>query len=230
MEGRDKDMKTIDWDATREAVLSLPALSRDENNNFWDSIRDETEVELFLENLEEEYQQRRKQQDAEQNQEIYKQGPSLISPSIYSWLEPFWKLPHSERVRRLSAMGALRPLLDEYAPPKDRLAFLEQHRDTLLEGMELEHIVKDPQGDILGRDLKEHLSKSPVMMAYLNEDDIDVNDRYSIQVIPYAGNQLGRALLMEWNRYKAGRAMYEEFLFKSGKLGLRYSDTVLPPK
>jgi hypothetical protein len=217
--------KQIDWDATREAVLSLPPLTRDESTNFWESIRDETQVELFLENLDEEFQRRKLQHEQEQNQEPSNQGPlSLISPAIYSWLEPFWELPHAERVRRLSAMGVLRPLLDEYADPKDRLAFLEQHRDTLLEGLELEHIVKDPNGDILGSDLKEQLSKSTSMMTYLNEDDIDENDRYSIQIIPYAGNQVGRALLMEWNRYKAGRAMYEEYLFKSGKLGLRYSD------
>ena len=125
-----------------------------------------------------------------------------------------------EKVRRLTALGSLRLILDEQAVPKQRRAFLERHADKLLEGLELEHIVQDPNGPITGSDLQKVASI----------DDVDASDRFSIRKLPYGSDERGRVLLQEWNFYKANRARYEEHLFKQGKLGLRYNDRTYEPK
>ena len=183
------EIHDIDWDATRQAMLAVPPTSKDESQEFWDSLRDQTQVEIFLENL---------CPQGEHDEE--------------GMLSPFWNLPHSEQVRRLTALGSLRPLLDEYADPEHRRAFLERHVDKLLEGVPLEHIVKDPKGAIAGSDL----------MKIATIQDVDENDRFSIQKLPYGSDEKGRMMLAEWNRHKAGRARYEEHMFREGKLGLRY--------
>lgn len=185
----DDSMESIDWTATREALLSVPPTTREESNQFWDSIRDEGQAEIFLQDLEEQ-----------------KEGESLA---------PFWNLTHAEQVERLAAIGTMRPLLDEYANKQQRLKFLDRHADKLLEGLELEHIVMDPKGPITSADLQ-NMSTMRGMEG----------DRFSIQKLPYGSNEKGRLLFAEWNRHKAGRARYEEHMFKEGKLGLRYSDEI----
>lgn len=188
------DLDNIDWAATRDALLAIPPTSEDESREFWDSIRDQTQAEIFLENL----------------------SPKGEEDSLL----PFWNLSYSDKVRRLTALGSLRPILDEYADPKERRAFLERHADKLLEGLELEHIVQDPNGPITGSDLQKVASI----------DDVDASDRFSIRKLPYGSDERGRVLLQEWNFYKANRARYEEHLFKQGKLGLRYNDRTYEPK
>jgi hypothetical protein len=186
---QDESLDQIDWDATRVALLSVPPMTRNESNVFWESIRDQTQAEIFLENLSQE-------------------GESTLAP--------FWQLPPEERVRRLTALGGLRPLLDEYSDDARRLAFLERHTDKLLEGLELEHIVMDPKGPITGEEL--------LKLTSLRE--IDENARYSVQALPYGSNEWGRVLFSEYNRHKVGRARYEERLFKEGKLGLSYKQGI----
>jgi hypothetical protein len=182
------DLDDIDWAATRDALLAIPPTTEDESQEFWDSIRDQTQAEIFLENL----------------------SPNGNDDS----LQPFWNLSYAEKVRRMTALGSLRPILDEYADPEQRRAFLDRHADKLLEGLDLEHIVQDPNGPITGSDLQKLSSV----------DDVDASDRFSIRKLPYGSDEKGRLLLKEWNLYKANRARYEELLFKQGKLGLRYND------
>ena len=186
---KDESLDQIDWDATRVALLSVPPMTRDASDEFWESIRDQTQAEIFLENL---------------------------SHKGESNLSLFWELPQEERVRRLTALGGLRPLLDEYADNSKRLAFLERHADKLLEGLELEHIVEDSKGPITGAEL----------LKLTSLRDLDENARYSVKTLPYGSNERGRLLFSEYNRHKVGRARYEERLFKEGKLGLRYSEGV----
>ena len=187
------DMDDIDWEATRDALLALPPTSEDESKDFWDSISDQTQAEIYLENL-------------------TQSGDDLLLP--------FWKLSHEERVRRLVALGSLRPILDEYADPDHRHSFLQRHADKLLEGLPLEHIVHDANGPIAGADLRK-------ISAI---EDVDDSDHFSIQKLPYESDKKGRALLSEWNHYKANRARFEEHLFKKGRLQLRYRDGILGRK
>jgi hypothetical protein len=65
---------------------------------------------------------------------------------------------------------------------------------------------------------------------------VSSSDRFRLEIRPYlsAGDGAGavsadeksRALFKAWNEHKAGRARYEEQLFRTGRLGLRYSDEV----
>ena len=63
----------------------------------------------------------------------------------------------------------------------------------------------------------------------LDEQEMaDKDARYSIKMIPYGTDEFGttrneraRALHRAWNIQKAGKARYEEYLFKTGKVGLK---------
>jgi hypothetical protein len=65
----------------------------------------------------------------------------------------FWSLNYDDQLERLLNPGALRPLLDEYTSESDRTKFLQRHGGTLLAGVELEHLVEDPESPIRYGDL-----------------------------------------------------------------------------
>lgn len=177
----------IDFTATREALLAVPPIdSRAESDSFWDALQDERTAVAWLEQHSEEHL------------------PAAAAPWIPSG---FWKLSESEQVERLLNLGALRPLLDEYATPTGRAAFLQEHLRTLLTGVPMEHFVRDEYG--------------PIEASEIGEKE----GRYSMEKQAYGENT--NELLQAWNQQKAGRAKYEERLFQTGRLGLRYSD-VLP--
>mmetsp|Transcript_21359 Transcript_21359/g.46549 ORF Transcript_21359/g.46549 Transcript_21359/m.46549 type:complete len:694 (+) Transcript_21359:155-2236(+) len=185
----------VDMAATREALLSEPPMTRDESDAFWSNIRDETQAEIFLSNLR------------------IKTG-SDSDESVATFLQ----LPHDVQVRRLVDLGTLRPLFDEYTPESVRLSFLRRYADVLLDGAEVEHLVSDPKGPITSDDL----AGDATLL-----DEADRGTRFRIEKIKYgtdefgtASSQRGRMLYRAWNEQKAGRARYEEAMFKKGKLGL----------
>lgn len=204
--GDDDDGTTVDWEETRHALLDAPPMTREDNEEFWNAIRDETQAEIWLSTLQQ-------QQDE-------------------GVLAPFWKLPHGEQVQRLVALTQLRPIVDEYATTTTREAFMERHANKLLEGLDLEHLVLDSNGPISGGDLlKKWSNNHAAHAAASDDDDIKETDRFSVVTMPYDGSRKkSRAMLEAWNSFKVGRAQYEEHLYKSGKLGLRYSDKVLLKK
>jgi hypothetical protein len=151
----------------------------------------------------------------------------------------FWKLPRPEQLQRLLNLGALRPLLDEYTKESDRTAFIQKHANTLLTGVPLDYLVYDPNGPIAASDLSDEMRSS---------FKVQEGDRFRIETRPFkswhggdggAGDDdnnatvpspsdpawnRSRQLFHMWAEFKAGRARYEERLFQSGRLGLRYSD------
>lgn len=176
----------IDFTATREALLSDPPIdSRAESDAFWDALQDERTVLAWLE------------QTGKENL------PAPAAPWIPSG---FWTLDESEQVERLLNLGALRPLLDEYATPAGRAAFLQEHLRTLLTGVPMEHFVRDEYG--------------PIEASEIGEKE----GRYSMENQAFGEN--AKEVLQAWNQQKAGRAKYEERLFQTGRLGLRYSDAL----
>lgn len=178
----------IDFTATREALLADPPIdSRGESDAFWDALQDERTAQAWL----------------EQNNE--KNLPAAAAPWIPSG---FWKLSESEQMERILNLGALRPLLDEYATPSDRAAFLQEHLATLLTGVPMEHFVRDELG--------------PIEASEIGEKE----GRYSMEKQAYG--ESANTVLQAWNQQKAGRAKYEERLFQTGRLGLRYSDELFP--
>eukprot|EP00563_Minutocellus_polymorphus_P015850 CAMPEP_0181048272 /NCGR_PEP_ID=MMETSP1070-20121207/15345_1 /TAXON_ID=265543 /ORGANISM="Minutocellus polymorphus, Strain NH13" /LENGTH=681 /DNA_ID=CAMNT_0023127041 /DNA_START=179 /DNA_END=2224 /DNA_ORIENTATION=+ len=185
----------VDMAATREALLAEPPMKRDESDAFWSNVRDEAQVEIFLQNL--------------------REKASLESDES---LATFLQLPHDIQVRRLVDLGTLRPLFDEYTSESERLAFLRRYADVLLEGTEVEHLVSDPKGPISADDL----GSDPTLI-----EESDKGKRFRVEKIKYGTDEFGtarsqraRLLYRAWNEHKAGRARYEEAMFKKGKLGL----------
>ena len=87
----------------------------------------------------------------------------------------------------------------------------------------LDHLVSDPEGPISGADLGDRLVK---------HYKIGKEERFRLGKMPYGSDEFGtdtnkraRDLYRAWNKFKAGRAHYEEKRFKAGLLGLRYDLT-----
>jgi hypothetical protein len=182
-------------EATRVALLSVPPQSKEDSDKFWESVRDETAAELFLQKM-------------------------LSSKSVEGDSHPFWQLDYPLQVERLVQLGCIREIADEWASDSDRSRFLSRYGDYLLEGVELDHLIPDPQGPIRGSDLSDRLQK---------HHGIQPTDRFRLEKVGYGTDEFGteasqraRALYKAWNQFKAGRAHYEEKMFQRGILGLTY--------
>lgn len=198
----------VDIAATRNALLSEPPISRETSDSFWSHVQDEADAEILL-------------------HEILERGPPSPPtsgnelPSIQKSreaLEVFLNLPRDQQLRQLVRMGTLRPILDEYYSEADRMKFMEQHGQTLLDGVEVEHLVNDPDGHITLQDIgDDELTKK-----------VDADTKFSIKKIPFGTDEYGmgrnekaRMLYRAWNMQKAGRARYAELRFKQGKMPLK---------
>ncbi len=116
-------------------------------------------------------------------------------------------------------MGTLRPILDEFYKESDRLKFVDKYSQTLLEGIEVEHLVRDPDG---------HISLEDIGDNQLTKEVEDKDTKFSIKKIPFGTDEYGfgrsekaRMLYRAWNMQKAGRARYAEFQFKKGVMPLK---------
>lgn len=113
-------------------------------------------------------------------------------------------------------VAALRPLLDEYASESDRQAFLSKYGDILLEGIPLEHLV-------VATDKESHhggtvpASSLPAAWAAT----LPATARVRVQTLAFRSN-VDDDLYALWKEHKAGRARYEEKLFRTKRLGLVY--------
>ena len=188
----------VDLDATRESLLASAPQTAEDTAKFWESIRDKTAAEVFLDRL----LSLGPPEDATESQRI------------------FWELPYETQLDKLVNLSTIRELVDEYTAPSDRMKFLTRYGDYLLEGVALDHLIEDSNGPITGADLGARLAK---------QWKVEKDDRFRIERIPYGVDSFGteaskraRDLYRAWNAFKAGRAHYEERLFKHGKLGLRY--------
>eukprot|EP00979_Chaetoceros_neogracilis_P010599 scaffold2516_cov207-Chaetoceros_neogracile.AAC.3 len=198
----------IDLEATREALLSEPPRYRDESEAFWSQINDETDAEILLHNL-------NKQGSTAPTAE-----ESPAEENARKSLESFLNMPYTKQLSQIISLGALRPILDEYSTEEDRVNFMERHGETLLEGMEIEHLVSDPNGIITVDDIGDE--------SLLSKQKIGPNERFSIKMVPYGTDEFGlsrsdkaRALYRAWNIQKAGRARYAENLYKTGQMPLK---------
>jgi len=101
--------------------------------------------------------------------------------------------------------------------------FMERYGETLLEGMEIEHLVSDPNGNITVDDIGDE--------SLLSKQKVRPDERFSVKMVPYGTDEFGlsrsekaRALYRAWNMQKAGRARYAENLFKAGNMPLKDGD------
>lgn len=197
----------VDISATRDALLSEPSLSRESSDAFWSQVQDEADAEILLHSLHEKGSQAT-------------EGESEAEKKSREELEVFLSLPYEKQLRQLVSLGTMRPILDEYYKESDRMKFMDRFGETLLEGMEIEHLVSDPDGNISMEDVgKDFLMK---------KDNIDANAKFSIKKVLYGTDEYGmtrseraRMLFRAWNMHKAGRARYAESQFKRGKMPLK---------
>jgi len=207
----------VDLAATRDALLADPPTSREETDEFFTQIQDESSAEIFLHHL----LQSKEAAAASTTTTTSSNDESIPEKNARHAMELFIDLPYSKQLSRLISIGKLRPIFDEYTTNSDRLKFMQQYGDLLLDGVEVEHLVSDPKGVITVDDIGDD--------TLLNSEEMaDKDARYSIKMIPYGTDEFGttrneraRALHRAWNMQKAGRARYEEYLFKSGKVPLK---------
>jgi hypothetical protein len=192
-----KDDK-VDFVETRKAILSQPPIRREESDGFWTSIQDETDAEIFLQNL-------------------HKDG----MPRVSLLSELFYDLPYQEQLQKLIDLGTLRPLLDEYTTESKRKQFMAQYGHKLMIGVMTEHLVTDPNGPIYGRDLGRWGETAGIQ----SQDRFRMEKiPYGSENSSDESIERARMLLAAWNALKVGRARYEEYLFGKGKLGLTYKE------
>uniref|UniRef100_A0A7S2WQD8 Uncharacterized protein n=1 Tax=Eucampia antarctica TaxID=49252 RepID=A0A7S2WQD8_9STRA len=201
-------LEEVDMEATRKALFSEPATTRDQSDSFWAKLRDESEAEVFLQRLLEEGSLPQESNQTSASKEAF---------------AAFLELPYQTQLRKLVDVGTLRPILDEYQSESDRSDFNQRYGETLMEGVEVEHLVPDPLGPIRGQDLEG---------TEFNSKAVKKEDRFRIQLIEHGTDEYGtprseraRALYRAWNTMKSGRARYEELLFRKGKLGLKATTT-----
>jgi hypothetical protein len=181
-------------EGTRKALLASPPQSKEDSDAFWEQIRDETAAEIFLQQL-----------LAEKHDASH----------------AFWQLDYFRQLESLVNLGAIRDIADEYAKESDRGKFLARYGEYLLEGLELDHLVANPTGPIRGSELGDE---------FMKKYKIKSSDRFHLESIPYGTDEFGteasqraRDIYRAWNKFKAGRAHYEEKLFQKGLLGLSYA-------
>lgn len=195
----------VDLDATREALLSEPPLSRDDSDKYWSNLADETEAEIYLQDM------------LAKGAPPKKDGESDADRQAREDMGTFLSVPYERQLRKLVDMGTLRPVFDEYTPESDRAAFMRKNAAALMEGMDVEHLVSDPAGPIRAEDVG--------VGDLLDQSDVKKGGRYRIDMVRYGSTEYGsgaaaRGLWRAWNAHKAGRATYEEVMFKKGKIGL----------
>lgn len=186
----------VDLEETRKNILETPAQGKEEADEFWDSLRDETSAEVLLQSLLEEH-----------NKNASK--------------HPFYELEYKTQLERLVNLGTIREIANDYATEAERSKFLTRYGDYLLEGVQFHHLIPDSSGSIKGSDLGQSLQDKYNINS---EDRFSLkNALYGEADFNSETSRNARNLYMAWNKLKAGRAHYEEKLFQKGLLGLSYA-------
>ena len=160
--------------------------------------------------------------------------PTEEDKKLQAELEAILLVPYDVQLDKIVNMGTLLPILDDYAPMKERKAFLEKYAHVFLKGLVMEHLVPDSDGPIgledLSADLREELSKEWTPSSGLADGFSSVDGgkpQFAIKMVAYGTDEFGtsradwkRELYPLWNEHKANRARFEEALFKRGHLRL----------
>lgn len=216
----------MDLEATRISLLSARPTDSSRTKEFWSKIASETDAEVFLKDY-------RASAKEKLNALWALTSPTDEDKQIQTELEAIISVPFDVQLDKLVNMGTLRPILDDYAPGKERKSFLEKYAPIFLEGMEMEHLVPDPDGPIglddLSTELREELSSewTPSVGVGAGSADGQRGPRFAIRMVAYGSDDYGttrseraRELFRLWNEHKANRARFEEALFKKGHLKL----------
>ena len=221
------DASSVDKEATRISLLFERPVDTEKTKEFWSNSGTETDAELFLKDY-------RSSAEAKLNT-LWSEAATLTDEQKETQLEleTILSVPFDIQLDKLVNMGTLRPILDEYAPGKERKSFLEKYAPIFLEGLEMEHLIPDPDGAIgiedLSGSLRDEFSKEWTPEAGRQEP------RFSIRMVAYGTDEYGtsraersRELYRLWNEHKVNRAKFEEKLFKKGMYVGIEEDGTLP--
>jgi len=210
----------MDLEEIRNSLLSQSPLSREQSRKFWSQIQDETDAELFLQELHRHWKfvsnnKKLKNKIKQKSQE----GNILSARELEAQkaYKDFRALPYRQQLSQLVNLGTLRPIYDEYTEESDRHTFFSNYGDLLLEGIEMLHLISDPDGPI---------HRSEIGRGWIPKRGFS-DEQFNIVKLPWGQDEYNteraeraRAMYRAWNLHKAGRARYEEELFKLGKLTL----------
>ena len=209
----------VDLAATRDALLAEPPLTRETSESFWSQVQDEADAEILLHSLRE-----KGVPTEDTSSDAAATTATASEKKSTEALEVFLNdVPYEQQLRQLVNLGTLRPILDEYYKESDRVKFMSQYGEMLLEGIELEHLVSDPNGHITMEDIGDDY--------FTRQDNVARNTKFSIKMIPFGTDEYGmsrseraRLLYRAWSMQKAGKAKYAESQFKKGKMPLKDRD------
>ena len=219
----DANAGTIDKEATRISLLSERPIDDEKTKDMWSKVGNETDAEIFLKDY--------RAHAEEQLTKLWaEESLSDDNKQSVTELEAILAVPFDIQLDKLVNMGTLRPILDDYCPGKERKSFLDKYAHLFLEGLEMEHLVPDPDGPIglddLGDNLRGEMSKEWTPSSGLGGTGGQA-PRFSIRMVAYGTDEYGtsraeraRELYSLWNEHKAKRAKFEEKLFKKGYLRL----------
>ena len=229
------DATTVDMEATRDSLLSVRPTDSGKTKEFWSKIASETDAELFLKDY-------RASAKEKLNVLWAQTTPTDEEKQMQTELEAILSVPFDVQLDKLVNMGTLRPILDDYSSGKERKSFLEKYAHIFLEGMEMEHLVPDPNGPIglddLSAELREELSREWTPSTGLGVGSADgQRPRFAVRMVAYGSDEYGttrseraRELFRLWNEHKANRARFEEALFKKGHLRLEEDGVRIPKR
>ena len=194
------DKNAVSYDDFSQALLADGPIDQETSHMFWEAVSTRAGAEQVAQVLTE---------NADMAAMAARYGvvdTNLGSDDANSMADALWNV------------GALRPLLDEYFPENERQAFLNKYGDILLEGLPLEHIAvasseQDDQQDTVPA------SSLPASWAA----SLPSTARIRLQMVAYRSN-VDDDLYALWKEHKAGRARYEEKLFRTKRLGLVYGE------
>ncbi|KAL7534722.1 hypothetical protein ACHAXR_006819 [Thalassiosira sp. AJA248-18] len=220
------DTSSVDKEATRISLLSERPVDGNKTKEFWGKVGTETGAAAFLKDYRVSMNEKLKS--------LWEASSTLSDEdkTTMSELEAILSVPFDSQLDKIVNMGTLRPILDDYAPGSERKSFFEKYNPIFLEGLEMEHLVPDPDGPIglddISSELREELSSewTPESGGAAAGGDGE-EPRFAIRMVAYGTDEYGmerseraRELYRVWNEHKANRARFEEALFKRGYLGL----------
>lgn len=194
----------------KKKVLYDIRLSEDKTDDLWNGLADETEAEIILNQLRENFAK---------NPPLPKEGEDNEERLQREEFTAFMQLPFEDQLVQLREIGSLRPMYDESVSDEDRNKFYQDNEEVLLESVVETRVVPNREGKITDN----HLGLPPKGLRYklqkVVHGEYGSEETGSAQVIAQE-----RALYQAWGEYKRMKANHEEFLFREGKLGLEYEN------
>jgi len=188
------ERRHLDMEETKHKLLNMLPNNKDDNDEFWNKMEDETTIELFLDELKKRYEK--------------------ITGDVPSTTKEFMELPYQTQKERLMTLSTLRPMYDEYGSDEDYDTFFQANKEILLKSVPLETLIEDPEGHITSDNASLLEGEDKDKAFKLGMEEYGEDELY----------QRKKKMLEVWRLYKLKRAKVEEEMFRKGELGLKYAE------